>query len=187
MVGAATFTEVKCCYRLVLCESCMAQDISPQFTSRGEYIGLRDPHFWKMLQLKYHSKIHLKFRTSKYKYFCSAPQGLVKLQSRSYKIIGSNSAPNQSSISLDYTSDSSGATSVLCQFKREHNLASCAKCWINTRQSSLGGSHAGFVHPILQVAQRSPPLAESAEWWLVPGGIAPAGNLCAGGTQGWML
>lgn len=91
--------------------------------------------------------MHLKFRASKYKYFCSAPQGLVKLQSRHYKITGSNAAPNQHSINLHYTSDSSGATSVLCRFKQKHNLANGAKRWINTRLSSLGGTHMGFIHP----------------------------------------
>lgn len=45
MVGPARFTEVKCYYKLVVYGSCMAQDIRPQFTSREEYIDLRDPHY----------------------------------------------------------------------------------------------------------------------------------------------
>lgn len=64
-VGAARFTEVKCYYRPVLYGSCMPWDVRPQFTDRGEYIDLRGPLFWKMLYLRYHSKMHLEFRGSK--------------------------------------------------------------------------------------------------------------------------
>lgn len=81
MVRAARFTEVKCCYRLVLYGSCTAQDVRSQFTDRVEYIDLRDQHFWKMIRLRYHSKMPLKLRPSKYKYVCSSPQDLVKLKS----------------------------------------------------------------------------------------------------------
>lgn len=81
MVRAARFMEVKCCYRLVLYGSCVAQDTRSQFTDRTEHTDLRKQHFWKMLHLRHHSKMHLKFRPSKYKYFCSSPQELIKLKS----------------------------------------------------------------------------------------------------------
>lgn len=81
MIRAARFTKVKSCYRLVLYGSCMAQDARSQFTDRIDYIDLRDQHFWKMLHLRHHSKIHLKLRPSKYKYFCFSLQELVKLKS----------------------------------------------------------------------------------------------------------